>query len=69
MSVIDINAAKKWNKVPKDIQRKIIENVFCDKCSITTIVDYSLYDDEQGVLLKGTCKKCGGDVARLVESE
>lgn len=67
MSVIDLNAARKWGKIPKDIQQRILENAYCSKCSVTTITDYSLYDDEQGVLLKGTCKKCGGEVTRVVE--
>ncbi len=67
MSVIDIKAAKKWKQVPKNLQQKIIENVFCGECFVTTIVDYSIHDDPHGVLLKGKCKKCGKDVARLVE--
>lgn len=67
MAIIDVKAAKKWNQVPKDLQRKIIENVFCSDCFVTTIVDYSLRDDPHGVLLKGKCKNCGKAVARLVE--
>lgn len=31
------------------------------------IVKYTLHDDKFGVLLQGKCKKCGKDVARLVE--
>jgi hypothetical protein len=36
---------------------------------VTTIVKYALYNDRFGILLKGKCKKCGKDVARLVEDE
>ncbi|WP_067729934.1 hypothetical protein [Oceanobacillus damuensis] len=67
MSVIDFEAARKWSKVPKDIQEMLLNNVFCSQCLETTIVDYTLHNDEYGVLLKGKCKKCGEDVARLVE--
>ena len=67
MSIIDLKAAKKWKQVPKDLRRKIINNVFCGECFVTTIVDYTLYDDPHGVLLEGKCKNCGKDVARLVE--
>jgi len=69
MSVIDFKAVKKWSKVPKDVQELIIKNVFCSKCGITTIVEYTINNDKFGVLLKGKCKNCGSSVARLVEDE
>lgn len=67
MSIIDMNAGKKWNKLPKEIQQRLLGNVFCSKCGETTIVDYNILDDEYGVLLEGKCKTCGKDVARLIE--
>lgn len=69
MSIIDFNAMKKWNKLPKITQKLILENVFCSKCGVTTIVGYTMEDDEYGVLIKGKCKKCGKNVARLLEDE
>jgi len=69
MGIIDFKATQKWSKIPKNIQESIVNNVFCSKCGITTIVDYSLHDDKLGVLLKGKCNKCRNDVARLVENE
>lgn len=69
MSTIDFNAMKKWNKLPKNIQRLILDNVFCSKCGATTIVDYTMEDNKYGVLIKGKCKKCGKDVARVVEDK
>lgn len=51
----------------KDIQEKLLDNVFCGKCGVTTIVDNSMTDDQYGILLQGKCKKCGGAVARLIE--
>jgi len=67
MSVSDINAEKKWRKLPKELRQRLIQNVFCTKCFETTIVDYSVLDDEHGILLTGKCKTCGKDVARVVE--
>lgn len=67
MSVTDMNAMRKWRKIPKDIQHKLINNVFCSTCFNTTIVDYTLHDEKMGILLRGKCKTCGEDVARLVE--
>ena len=69
MSIIDFKAAQKWAKVPKKFQEELIRNVFCSTCLETTIIDYTLHDDKFGVVLKGKCKKCGENVARLVEVE
>jgi len=68
-AVIDLEAAKKWAKISSDIQQLLINNVFCSKCGVTTIVDYALHNDRFGIVLKGKCKKCGKDVVRLVEDE
>ncbi|AFM41135.1 hypothetical protein Desaci_2172 [Desulfosporosinus acidiphilus SJ4] len=69
MSVADFEAVKKWSKIPPNIQQRLLNNVFCSKCGVTTIVEYTLLNDKFGILLKGKCKKCGFDVARLVEDE
>ena len=69
MGIIDFKAAQKWSKVPKNIQEQILKNVFCPKCGVATIVEYSIQDDKLGILLKGKCNKCGNDVARFVENE
>ena len=68
-AVSDVKGLKKWAKIPPHIQQLLINNVFCAKCGVTTIVDYGIHNDRFGVLLKGYCKKCGGSVARLVEDE
>ena len=69
MSVTDIKAAKKWSLIPVHLRQLLLNNVFCSKCGETTIVEYTMHDDKLGILLKGKCKKCGADVARLVEDE
>ena len=69
MSVTDIKAAKKWSLIPAHLRQLLLNNVFCAKCGETTIVEYTMHDDKLGILLKGKCKKCGADVARLVEDE
>lgn len=66
-AVSDIKAAKKWAEISPATQQLLINNVFCGECGVTTIVDYALHNDRFGVVLKGICKKCGRDVARLVE--
>ena len=65
----DFQALKKWSIIPEDFQQRLINNVLCGKCGVTTIVDYSITSDKYGILLKGKCKICGKDVARLIENE
>lgn len=69
VSVTDIAAEKKWRKMPVETRRLLLNNVFCSKCFVTTITDYSLHDEKDGILIKGKCKHCGKDVARFVENE
>jgi ribosomal protein S27AE len=69
MSITNFRAAQKWSKISKNVQELLINNVFCSNCGVTTIVKYTLHDDKFGVLLQGKCKKCGKDVARLVEDK
>ena len=66
-NIIDIIAARKWAKIPPDRQRKLVSNVYCTKCGITTIVDYSMYNRSYGIFLKGKCKNCGSTVARTID--
>lgn len=68
-NISDFEALKKWSSIPKEYQLRLINNVFCSKCGVTTIVDYSITSDKYGILLKGRCKICGKDVARLIEDE
>jgi len=68
-NITDINAMVEWNKIDKEYRDKIIDNAFCSECFVTTIVDYSIEMDRHGILLKGKCKQCGRDVARLIEND
>jgi len=64
----NMEAMLKWDEFPKDFQQRVIENIFCVNCRVTTIIDYDITLTDGGfVLLKGKCKKCGGSVARVVD--
>lgn len=64
----DIDALKKWNEIPKVTRKRILNAVFCGNChGSTTVVDYSITDLDGDVYIKGKCKKCGHDVARLLD--
>ena len=69
MFVSDITALQKWRRVPKNRQQQFLHNVFCPECYMTTIINYSLKDDDFGILLVGQCKTCGQDIAKHIDSE
>jgi hypothetical protein len=35
-------ALHKWNKLDKTTQDKLLSNVFCPNCHVTTIIDYEI---------------------------
>ncbi|WP_374055053.1 hypothetical protein [Rossellomorea sp. FM04394] len=61
-------AHKRWMTKPAHIREKFEGNVYCRACGVTTIVDYSVDSDNHNIVLKGSCKTCGGKVARVIES-
>jgi len=65
----DITALRKWSKLDKATQNRLLANAFCVDCFVTTIVDYEITMDKFGFVLKGKCKQCGKDVARVVEDD
>ena len=65
----DIAALRKWSKLEKAIQNSLLANSFCQNCFVTTIVDYEITMDKFGIVLRGKCKQCGKDVARVIEED
>lgn len=63
-------AKKRWNQIPERIKKDIMDNVWCTNCRSGTSMQIREGALEQKCLiLRGTCKRCGGDVARVIESE
>lgn len=63
-----MEANKKWLSLPKNIRGELIDNVWCGHCSdVVTILGFTIEDNDFGIVLKGKCKNCGGDVARVIE--
>ena len=66
--VTDIEVIQKWNKIPKELQQKILANVWCGQCKgSVTITDYTMIIEDFGLVIRGNCKVCGGKVARVIE--
>ena len=64
-----MSAAVKWGKISEAYQKMLLDNVFCGKCKMTTIVDYTIENNGSDIVLRGKCAKCGGNVARVIECE
>ncbi len=63
-------AIDRWEKATPEQRRKVLENVFCVKCrGSTEIVEYIQEQVKFGVVLRGKCKKCGNEVARVLEGD
>jgi phage regulator Rha-like protein len=63
-------AKKIWEAIPGDIQFKILNNVWCVQCKKESSIGNLSGKIESGMLvLRGTCTKCGGEVARVIENE
>jgi len=63
-------ARKIWEAIPGDIQIKILNNVLCASCKGVTSIGKVNGKVEKGMLiLKGSCTRCGGPVARVIENE
>jgi len=63
-------ARKRWNQIPESAKKGILESVWCSQCR--TGASMQLQEgkiDRRLLVLNGICKKCGGEVTRVVEFE
>lgn len=61
-------AERIWSKIPPDIQKRLLTNVYCAQCGgVTTITDYTGRIVNGDLILKGSCVRCGNPVTRLIE--
>jgi hypothetical protein len=61
-------AQRRWNEIPKEAQERILNNVWCGGCLGS--VQMNLQSGEMkkdALVLKGICKICGKNIARVVE--
>jgi hypothetical protein len=62
-------AKKQWEKIPKEVRVKLLNNVYCSKCGTTTgIAEINGSVDRGDLVLRGVCTACGSPVARLIET-
>ena len=63
-------AKKRWEKVPEWAIEEIIDSVWCSQCRAG--VPMQLCEGKmvgRSLVLRGTCEKCGSEVARVIEPE
>jgi len=61
-------AKKRWEQIPEQARKDVLENVWCSQCR--TMVALQLREGEmsgRSLVLRGTCRKCGSEAARVVE--
>ena len=61
-------AKKRWEQIPERVRKDILENVWCSQCR--TGVALQLREggmSGRSLVLRGTCKTCGREAARVVE--
>jgi len=57
-----------WDSVSPQAKLRILNNVWCVMCRSTTSIILTQASMNRGdLVLRGSCSKCGGEVARLVE--
>ncbi|MGY3725100.1 hypothetical protein SAMN05421767_12227 [Granulicatella balaenopterae] len=66
--ITELEAARVWQQIPEDVQRRILKNAYCVKCGSTTFTEkYNLRNNFLGIQVNGYCSKCGGRITRVVE--
>ena len=62
-------AAKLWKAIPTEYRKRLLSNVWCGDCRHeVTITNFTGTVKGGDLVLVGLCSECGGDVARLIES-
>ena len=59
---------KRWEQIPEWVRKEIIEAVWCSQCR--TGVPMQIREGKMSglsLVLRGICKKCGGETTRVIE--
>jgi len=70
MNNFTVPAQKLWAKIASNVRVKILNKVWCGRCrDEVTILNLSGKVVSGDLVLEGRCDRCGGPVARLIESD
>jgi len=63
-------AKKRWNQVPERVRKDIMDCVWCTRCRAGTPIEFREGKmSGRSLVLHGTCKKCGGEISRVIEPD
>jgi len=63
-------AQRRWDKIPKRLQERLLNNVWCGGCLGAVAINLKSAEMKRdSLVLKGACKICGKNIARVVEPE
>lgn len=64
------DAKRRWDQIPEGDRKIIMDNVFCGNCSGASSMQLREGKmSDRSLVLQGVCKKCGSEVARVVEPD
>jgi len=65
-----VAAKKRWQQIPEKTRKDILDNIWCRRCETGSAMQLKAGAvEDRCLVLRGACKRCGSDVARLIESE
>ncbi len=70
LPVFTADAKKRWLQIPASYQKELMDNVWCGHCRTATKI--RLQEGKMSgnsLVLSGTCKRCGGEAARVIEAD
>ena len=65
----DLQAYKVWQSWPEERQQLYLNNAFCSNCmdTVSFVDGYNIRKDKWGLVIEGTCAKCGGKIRRVCD--
>ncbi len=65
-----VAAKKRWQQIPEKTRKDILDNIWCRRCEAGSSMQLKAGAiEDRCLVLRGTCKRCGSNIARLIESE
>ena len=62
------DAKRRWEQVPEWAKKEIMDAAWCTNCRTGTPMQLRGGEmSHRSLILNGVCKKCGGEVSRLIE--
>jgi len=63
-------ARKRWEQIPEWARKEILNDHWCSQCGTGRAMQvYEAKMHGRTLILKGFCKACEGEVARVIEAE